>query len=157
MTVEEDILEAIPYLKNAVKTFTANKQDQEDIVQDTLLKAWKHRDSFTPNGANTKTWIGRILKNTALLHAKKRKIRQADSLDDLIESNHPSINGNEHIYDGIYDHLKKVTNTDQYRCLELYYIEGFSYEEIATLLERPLGTVQSRISRGKKKIGRIPQ
>jgi RNA polymerase sigma-70 factor (ECF subfamily) len=111
----------------------------EDLVQETLLAAWKHFDQFEP-GTNIRAWLFRILMNR--FHDRNRKLR--------IEL--PPV---ERSYETRFDETMEVTralaalDVDQRTVLLLGAVEGFTSREISNILSIPIGTVMSRMSRAR--------
>ena len=159
---------AMPFvdgLYNTAFRMTRNAQDAEDLVQETYLKAYKYYDKFQ-EGTNFKAWIFKILKNTFINSYRKKQKQPHQSDFAAIEESFES-----QVSDRVTDRLKspedelleKVLDEDVQRALEslpddyrmaviLADLEGFSYKEIADILEVPLGTVMSRLYRGRKQL-----
>lgn len=121
--------------------------DVEDAIQETILKAWlnidklKNKDSFTP-------WIARILVNECYGIIRKRE-NNLEIDDNIIISPDNTAKVDNKL--DVWQALDKL-NVDFRIPLILYFFEDFSYEEIASILKLPQGTVKSRISRGKEKL-----
>ncbi len=132
-----------------------------DAVQESFIKAFRALDSF--QGGNFKSWLMRIVSNTAYDLLRARKRRATDSLEDLpmeqeyithltdrAESPHERAERRElaELLEEAIDSLPE----DQRLVLLLSDVEGYSYDEIAEILEIPVGTVKSRLSRGRSKV-----
>ena len=159
--------EALAFLDALYRTalrMTRSEAEAEDIVQETYIKAFRHRDQFTP-GTNLKAWLFRILTNTFINQYRRKAARpETTELDDVEESI-------------LYRHMRNVSpgssspdpeaelldNTlssevkealealpEKFRTTVLLNVEGFSYKEIAQMLDIPIGTVMSRLHRGRK-------
>lgn len=157
---------AMPYLDalyNTAYRMARNAEDAEDLVQETYLKAYRSFDQFTP-GTNLKAWLFKILKNTFINEYRKRQSKPAPSdfseIEGTFESQvrgDPSAqikNPEEEILDasfdeGVQDALDRLP-PDYRMAVLLADLEGFSYKEIAEILEIPVGTVMSRLYRGRK-------
>ena len=123
----------------------------EDVVQETYLQAWKSFDRFAP-GTNCRAWLFKILINT-IRHYRRKWLnpRQvADSEEPLEQTAAPTPPIPEHITEEeILRALDRVPA--EYRTTVLLAdVEEFSYKEIAGMLNVPIGTVMSRLSRGRK-------
>ncbi len=158
-------LEHMPALYSAALRMTRNPSDAEDLVQETYLKAYRSFASFT-EGTNLKAWLYRILTNTYInsYRAKQRRPIESD-LDDVEDLYlYRRIGALEHVAASrsAEDQLMDVFSEGEVRsALEqlpdafrmpvyLADVDGFSYKEIAEILEIPIGTVMSRLHRGRK-------
>ena len=157
---------AMPFvdsLYNTAYRMTRNSEDAEDLVQETYLKAYKYYDKFK-EGTNFKAWLFKILKNTFINSYRKRQAEPLKSdfadIEDAFE-NQVSDEVTRRVKNPEQELLKDVLDEDVQRALEalpddyrmaviLADLEGFSYKEIAEILEVPLGTVMSRLYRGRK-------
>jgi RNA polymerase sigma-70 factor (ECF subfamily) len=166
---EDLALPLLPALYNVAFWLARNARDAEDLVQETFLKALRGFGTFEP-GSNFKGWIFRILKNTYLTSrsglAVKRTVALEDELDEFGESG-PGL-----YPEGAIDWRTPETNLIQMRnraalqgALEklpppllevilLSDVEGMKYKEIAMVLQIPIGTVMSRISRARATVRR---
>ena len=156
---------AMPFvdsLYNTAYRMARNPQDAEDLVQETYLKAYKYYDKFQ-EGTNFKAWLFKILKNTFINRYRKlqqQPIQNAFSeIEDAFESQVSEEVGRipspeeEVLADVLDEHVQKALDElpDDYRMVILLAdIEGFAYKEIASILEIPVGTVMSRLYRGRR-------
>jgi RNA polymerase sigma-70 factor (ECF subfamily) len=157
--------EALSYLDALYRTglrMTRSEADAEDLVQETYIRAFRFRDQFTP-GTNMKAWLFRILTNT-FINSYRRKASQPQTteLDDVEETtlhrHMTDVSGEapepeQALLDGIVD--TEVTEAleelpERFRTVVLLDVEGLSYKEIAETLDIPIGTVMSRLHRGRK-------
>jgi len=142
---------------------THNQNDAEDLVQDTLYKAFRAFDQYQKN-TNFRAWAFRILVNTYIT-AYRKAIRQPQkvSYDDLEEFYlYKKLDDNIQLQEmAKEDFLENFFEDDVKEALEnlpyqfrlvvlLCDVEGFSYNEIANIIDAPLGTVMSRLYRGRK-------
>jgi len=149
----------------AAMRMTRNPADAEDLVQETFLKAYRAYDSFTA-GTNLKAWLYRILTNT-YINKYRKAARRPDEVDlgnveDLYlyrrigseESVEASRTTEDRVLDGLVESdIKKAVEAlpENFRIpVLLADLEGLSYQEIADILEIPIGTVMSRLHRGRK-------
>ena len=149
----------IPVLLRVARSLTGNSSDAEDLVQETLIKAFGALNTF--DGANPRAWLLTILRNTA--HNAWRK-KKPDYVDDwtLLPDFKPAFNAEsprsaeDDALRGVVDPaLTKAVNSlaKEFRSvLILVDVEGFSYAECAEILGVPIGTVMSRRSRAVAKV-----
>ncbi|MEX6429678.1 sigma-70 family RNA polymerase sigma factor [Ferrimicrobium sp.] len=156
-------------LYSAALRMTHNAADAEDLVQETFLKAYRAYESFQ-EGTNLKAWLYRILTNTYIniYRAKKRRPDESnlEDVEDLylyrrlggLEAVQAGRSAEEEVLDRITDtDVKEAIDSlpDQFRlAVVLSDIEGFSYKEIAEIMDVPLGTVMSRLHRGRRAMQR---
>jgi RNA polymerase sigma-70 factor, ECF subfamily len=158
-------LEYMPALYSAALRMTRNPADAEDLVQETYLKAYRSFGSFA-EGTNLKAWLYRILTNTYInaYRAKQRRPIESD-LDDVedlylyrrlgsLEQLAASRSAEEQLMDVFSEGEVRAALDelpDNFRmAVYLADVEGFSYKEIAEILDIPIGTVMSRLHRGRK-------
>lgn len=160
--------EAMPLLDQlygGALRMTRNPQDAEDLVQETYLKAYKNFDSFTP-GTNLKAWLYRIMTNNYInTYRKKQRRPLVTSADDVTDSQ--LYTSSSHDSTGLesaeVEALKAMPNSkisealnalnEDYRMVVYYAdVEGLAYKEIAEVLDIPMGTVMSRLHRGRKQL-----
>jgi len=159
---------AMPYMSalySAALRMTRNPSDAEDLVQETYLRAYRGFGGFH-DGTNLKAWLYKILTNTFIntYRAKKRRPEQVD-LDDTedfflyrrlggLEAVEAQRSPESEVLDAIPDELVKAaleSLPEQFRMAVLLAdVEGFSYKEIAEIMDVPIGTVMSRLHRGRK-------
>ena len=159
---------AMPFvdaLYNTAYRMTRNAEDAEDLVQETYLKAYRGFEGFQ-EGTNLKAWLYKILTNTFInnYRAKKRRPEESDveDVEDLylyrrLGGGQAETAGRS-AEDELLDHLTEAevkeaveALPEQFRIAVLLAdVEGFSYKEIAEILEIPIGTVMSRLHRGRK-------
>ena len=161
--------DALPYahaLYSYALRMARSPQDAEDLVQETFLKAYRSYDRFA-EGTNLRAWLYRILTNTYFNQYHRRQTRpedlSLDAVDDFYlfhkllpeEAADPyMISAEAKVVDSMLaEDVRRAIDLlpDQYRVpILLADLEGFSYKEIASMLEIPMGTVMSRLSRGRK-------
>ena len=160
---EAEALPLLPGLYSAAFRLTRNAADAEDLVQETFLRAYRGFHQFEP-GTNLKAWLYRILMNTFINTYRKRQRQPqvVDGPDDVDEW---------FLFDRLGSHsversaeedvLERIPDADVKAALEsipenfrmavlLADVEGFSYKEIAEIMDVPIGTVMSRLHRGRK-------
>jgi len=160
----------MPYMSSLYSgalRMTRNPSDAEDLVQETYLRAYRGFKGFR-EGTNLKAWLYKILTNTFInqYRAKRRRPEQVD-LDDLEDfylykrlGGHAAVEATRTAESDVLDALPDAEVKDALESLPdafriaviLADIEGFSYKEIAEITEVPIGTVMSRIHRGRKQL-----
>jgi RNA polymerase sigma-70 factor, ECF subfamily len=162
---EDEALPLLNQLYGGALRMTRNPQDAEDLVQETYLKAYKAFHSFK-QGTNLKAWLYRIMTNTYINSYRKKQRQPAQQLTEEITdyqlyttSSHDStglesaeVLALENLPNGdIVDALNQLS--DDYRLVVyLADVEGLAYKEIAEAMGTPLGTVMSRLHRGRKQL-----
>src|ERR687895_1657617 len=160
---DRDVLPLLPSLYGAALRMTRNPADAEDLLQETTLRAYRGFASFE-EGTNLKAWLYRILTNSFIntYRKKQREPKTVDGPDDLDEWFLFDRLGAESVERSAEDDvLERIPDADVKAALEsipenfriavlLADVEGFSYKEIAEITEVPIGTVMSRLHRGRK-------
>jgi RNA polymerase sigma-70 factor (ECF subfamily) len=160
---ERDVLPLLPSLYGAALRMTRNPADAEDLVQDTYLRAFRGFSGFE-EGTNLKAWLYRILTNSFIntYRKKQRQPQTVEGPDDLDEwylfdrlgGRNVELSAETEVLDRIPDEAVKSaleSLPENFRLpVLLADVEGFSYKEIAEIMETPIGTVMSRLHRGRK-------
>ena len=133
-------------------------EDAADMAQETLLKAWRALERFDGR-SGLGTWLYRIAVNTCLDELRRRKNRSAVSMQSLAEKGwEPEDDSGDFVERSIQrDEVRRALMElpEEYRTvLILRDIQGFSYDEIASILECPVGTVRSRLNRARGNIAK---
>jgi RNA polymerase sigma factor (sigma-70 family) len=157
---EEEFLPHIHSIYNFAYHITFNEDDAKDLVQETYLKSYRFIESFQ-KGTNAKAWLFRILKNSFINEFRKRS-KEPPKIDYLeVESHynsdevHQSLTSDlrvESIREMMGDEVSNALNSldiDFRTVIILCDLEGFSYEEMAKILDIPIGTVRSRLHRAR--------
>ena len=160
-------VEAMQYtnqLYSAALRYTKNPHDAQDLVQDTYAKAFTSFHQFQP-GTNLKAWLYRVLTTTFINNYRKEQRRPQTSGEEVEDwqlfeaASHTNDQGKsaedevlENLPDG--DVKQALSEIPEEFAIVVYYadVEGYSYKEIADILEIPSGTVMSRLHRGRKQL-----
>jgi RNA polymerase sigma-70 factor, ECF subfamily len=152
----DDLVSAIPGLRAFGFSLTSRSDRADDLVQETLMKAWKHHESFE-EGTNIKAWLYTILRNEFYSQLRKRR-REVEDADGHYSSR-VAIQAEQHGHLDMAD-LKQALNQlpdDQREAIILVGASGFSYEEAATICGVAVGTIKSRVNRARRKLSEILQ
>ena len=154
MTPEIFEAEAMKHINNLYRTavrITMSHTDADDLVQETYMQAWKSFDHYEP-GTNCRAWLYKILFNKFDHHRRKKytKAKYIQEADDLVfENSSYSAPVPEHLTDTeVISALNKLP--EHYRSVVLLAdVHEFDYKEVAAILDIPIGTVMSRLSRAR--------
>ncbi|MBI4730335.1 MAG: sigma-70 family RNA polymerase sigma factor [Acidobacteria bacterium] len=162
---EAEVLPQLGSLYGAALRLTRNPSEAEDLLQDTMLRAFEGYDGFA-SGTNLRAWLYRILTNSYISSYRKRMRRpqtvSADAdeefslYDRLVDSGQtPEAQVIDRLPDSeVKDALESLP--EQFRMAVLLAdVEGFSYKEMAEIMDVELGTVMSRLHRGRKQLQRV--
>ena len=158
---EEEFYPHADALYNFAYNLTYNEDDASDLVQETYMKAFRFIDKYI-EGTNAKAWLFKILKNAFINHYRKASKRPTKVDFESIISYHDEedntqlssyIDLREEIYQNMMgDEVTNAINAlpvDFRTVILLCDIEGFTYEEIAKIIDIPIGTVRSRLHRAR--------
>ena len=156
---ERDALPLLPGMYSAAFRLTRNASDAEDLLQETFLRAYRGFHQFQ-EGTNLKAWLYRILTNTFINNYRKAQRQPRQSPTEQIEDwqiadaeSHTSSGLRSAEMEDVQEALPSLP--EQFRVAVLLAdVEGFSYKEIAEITAVPIGTVMSRLHRGRKALER---
>ena len=162
---ETEALSHLDSLYGGALRMTRNPHDAEDLVQDTFVKAFRAQDRFTP-GTNMRAWLYRIMTNSFISTYRKKQRRPKESWTDTVEdwqlaevSSHSSTGlrsaeaeALDHLPDSAVKDALSELREDYRMAVYLADVEGFAYKEIAEIMDTPIGTVMSRLHRGRRQL-----
>jgi len=146
--IGERIVELLPRLRRFARSLSRNQHDADDLVQSGIERAWRHLEQFRP-GANLASWMFGILKNAWLDNLRMRRRRGEVALPDD-SGEHPAVSpvdSNTEMW-SVSEAMSKLPE-EQRVAVALVLVEGLSYKEAAEVLEIPMGTLTSRLARGR--------
>ena len=160
-----DAMQYAPQLFSTALRMTRNRADAEDLVQETFIKAWRSYATFQ-EGTNLRAWLFRIMTNTFInkYNAQQRRPQETemDEVEELFLFRRLGAFDQSKMTQSAEDQLLELFTDDEVKnALEelpdmfrlpvlLSDVDGFSYKEIAEMLDVPIGTVMSRLHRGRK-------
>jgi len=138
---------------------TRSRQDAEDLMQETAIKAYKYRNNFA-EGTNFKSWISTIMRNTFINQYRKRKTRRhlnqptTEVTENVVSKNVVANSGEQNLrmqeMTRMMDSIGKI-----YSVPFMMFYKGYEYQEIAAQLNIPIGTVKSRIFSARVKMKQL--
>jgi RNA polymerase sigma-70 factor, ECF subfamily len=150
-TFGAEMVAQIPYLRAFAISLSGSYSVADDLVQDTLVKAWSHADSFEP-GTNFRAWLVTILRNTYFSQYRKRS-REVQDSDNVLAEQIPVKGGQESnvTMQDVQKALNKLA-PEHREILLMIGITELSYEEAAAVCNIAVGTVKSRLNRARAKL-----
>lgn len=150
----EAVVEHLPAMRAFAASLTRNSAAADDLVQDTIVKAWKNFDKFKP-GTNLRAWLFTILRNTFYsdLRKKKREVEDVDGVMAGTLSEKPHHDGRLAFAD--FEKVFGELPVEQREALILVGASGMSYEEAAETCGVAIGTIKSRINRGRARLSEL--
>lgn len=166
----DDAMQYAPQLFSTALRMTRNRADAEDLVQETFIKAWRSYGTFQ-EGTNLRAWLFRIMTNTFInkYNAQQRRPQETemDEVEELFLFRRLGAFDQSKMAQSAEDQMLELFTDDEVKgALEelpemfrlpvlLSDVDGFSYKEIAEMLDVPIGTVMSRLHRGRKMMQKL--
>ncbi|WP_329048804.1 RNA polymerase sigma factor [Streptomyces violaceus] len=151
------VLPEVEVLLRVAMTLTAQRADAEDLVQDTLLRAYRAIEGF--DGKHPRAWLLTIMRRAEINRHRRRRPHLLDDPDtdlDRLSSAGPQGSAEEVVvgeaFDGVVDSALSALPDKHRQVVQLVDIDGLTYAEAARLLDVPEGTVMSRLHRARKRI-----
>jgi len=157
---EELVSSNYSHIYNLCYRMMRNQQDAEDMLQESMLKAWRKLKSFKQSSSFS-TWLHRIAVNTCLDTIRKNKKKKSVSVEEMDEFGKHIVDDKASNFedatlekDVVQNALSQLKERERIIII-LKDVQGYSYEEIAQILECPMGTVRSRLSRARATMVKI--
>ena len=153
-SMKQAMLGLIPNLRAFAVSLCGDIERADDLVQETLLKAWNHLDSFQ-EGTNLRAWLFTILRNTYFSDCRRRRREVPDDDGEYVAqlcvppSQHGALDAKD-----MLKALGRLTE-DQREALILVGAEGFAYEEAAAICNCAVGTIKSRVNRARNRLSEL--
>jgi len=150
-SLRDQLVAEIGSLRAFAVSLCGDKERADDLVQETLFKAWNHLESFK-EGTNLKAWLFTILRNTYFSERRKqrREVEDADGAYAARLATHPAQHGHMEMQD--FRAALSQLPDDQREALVLVGAAGFSYEEAAEISGCAVGTIKSRVNRARNRL-----
>lgn len=155
---DEYVVPELEVLYRVARSLSRNDADAEDLVQDTLLRAYRAIERF--DGRYPRAWLLTIMRNANINRARKKRPELLDDPDLTFETTAPGPGQDVRPEDLVVEPVFEAVVDDAYRALpdpfrqviDLVDLNGLAYQEAADLLDIPVGTVMSRLHRARKRI-----
>jgi RNA polymerase sigma-70 factor, ECF subfamily len=148
---QDRLLAAVPSMRAYARMLCRNMDQADDLVQETLMLAWEHREKLRDLD-KLKPWLLAILRNTYFVNWRRSKRELPDP--DGKETSRIAVAPNQIVETVLCDVITALDQLvpDQREALVLIYVQQLSYEEAAVVAECPIGTLKSRLNRGREKL-----
>jgi RNA polymerase sigma-70 factor, ECF subfamily len=147
---------ASPKLFAVAMRILSKKELSEEVLQEAMIKIWNKASSYRPDLSNAMTWMTRIVRNQALDYLRSQKRMHAtidpnvewESLEQLLNGDDSEEDHNDPILKRAMQKCLDSIQAQQKQCISMIYFFGNTYKEIATTLDKPIGTVKVWVHRG---------
>ncbi|MEO0930756.1 MAG: sigma-70 family RNA polymerase sigma factor [Pseudomonadota bacterium] len=150
----EDIIEHMGEMRAFARSLTRNAASADDLVQDTIEKAWKGFHTFTP-GTNLRAWLFTILRNTHYANLRKTRRAHIVPVEPLNEVLVGHQGGDAHLDMIDFERALGMLPVEQREAIVLIGASGLSYEEAAQTCNVSIGTIKSRVNRGRARLAAL--
>lgn len=147
----DEVVGLIPALRAFAWSLSHNGSDADDLVQDTLIKAWTHRDKFQP-GTNLRAWLFTILRNTYYTNVVRRRREVRDETGQYAATLHSAPTQEWTVAMRALQAALQQLPAEHREALILVGAAGLSYEEAAEICGCALGTIKSRVNRARARL-----
>ena len=150
----EEVVGLIPALRAFAWSLSHNGSDADDLVQDTLVKAWTNREKFEP-GTNLRAWLFTILRNTYYTHVLRRRREVRDEAGEYAAALRSAPTQDWRVAMRSLQAALQKLPAEHREALILVGAAGLSYEEAAEICGCALGTIKSRVNRARARLLKI--
>lgn len=151
---EEDLIAEVPSLRAFARSLTQDPTSADDLVQETILRAWSKLDSFK-DGTNLRAWLFTILRNTFISMKRKDK-REVEDADGHHAAGLVATANQEGAADlGNFRRALSQLPQDQREAIVLVGAVGFTYDETAEICGCSTGTIKSRVNRARRRLDQL--
>jgi RNA polymerase sigma-70 factor, ECF subfamily len=150
----DEVVGLIPALRAFAWSLSHNGSDADDLVQDTLIKAWTNREKFEP-GTNLRAWLFTILRNTYYTTVLRRRREVRDEMGEYAGMLKTPATQDWSIAMGALEAALQKLPAEHREALILVGAAGLSYEEVAEICGCALGTIKSRVNRARARLLKI--
>ncbi len=147
----DEVVDMIPALRAFAWSLSHNGSDADDLVQDTLIKAWTHRDKYQP-GSNLRAWLFTILRNTYYTQVTRRRREVRDETGEYASTLKVAPTQDWTVAMHALQAALLELPPEHREALILVGAAGLSYEEAAEICGCALGTIKSRVNRARAKL-----
>jgi RNA polymerase sigma-70 factor, ECF subfamily len=154
-SIDDEILKCLPHLRAFARSLTGDRDQADDLVQDAVLRAIRAANQFTP-GTNFKGWIFTILRNLYFNEFRRKRrgsMRPLEAGDREIHGTTPAQQARLEFDD--FRHAFNMLPAEQREALVLVGADGNPYEDAAAICGCPVGTIKSRVARGRRELQRL--
>ena len=148
---QRDVVDLIPALRAFAWSLSRNGSDADDLVQDTLIKAWTHKEKFEP-GTNLRAWLFTILRNTFYTNAVRRRREVGDENGKRAATLQAPPTQDWSVALRSLQHALRKLPDEHREALILVGAAGLTYEEAAEICGCALGTIKSRVNRARTRL-----
>lgn len=153
-TTRDQIVSLLPEMRAFAMSLTRNHASADDLVQDAVVKAWKNFHQFQ-DGGNLRAWVFTILRNTYYSDLRKKR-RETDHLIDTEASARQPVGPSDQIIDVMdFEKAFQTLPVEQREALTLVAASGMTYEDAAQTCGVAIGTIKSRINRGRQRLAEL--
>ncbi|MEL6682473.1 MAG: sigma-70 family RNA polymerase sigma factor [Pseudomonadota bacterium] len=150
----EDILNHLNEMRAFARSLTRNAAAADDLVQDTIEKAWKGFHAFTP-GTNLRAWLFTILRNTHYANLRKTRRAQITSIEPLQDKLVGQQGADTYLAMIDFERALRMLPIEQREAIILVGESGLSYQEAAATCRVSIGTIKSRVNRGRARLSAL--
>jgi len=150
----DEVVDLIPALRAFAWSLSHNGSDADDLVQDTLIKAWTNREKFEP-GTNLRAWLFTILRNTYYTHVIRRRREVRDEAGEYASTLQQAPTQDWSVAMRALQTALQQLPAEHREALILVGAAGLSYEEAADICGCALGTIKSRVNRARARLLKI--